>query len=105
MLLGLKYFEKKCFIIFTRKKGLILLLRHAAFENGHTQGSIDLTINNSMYVSKLHIIRQKTDCAFGWHTIYLLNAITTGGGGAQSARGADYLMQCCQFERYRAQTW
>ena len=32
------------------------------------------------------------------------NPITTGGG-AQSARGADYLMQCCQFERYRAETW
>ena len=36
LLLGMKYFEKKIFIIFDWKKGLILPLQHAAFGNGHT---------------------------------------------------------------------
>ena len=49
----------------------------------------------------------------GWST-YLRNiqnqicfdlTLLLPGGGAQGARGADYLMQCCQFERYRAETW
>ena len=35
-LLGLKYLEKMFFIIFARKRGLILFLQDAAFEIGHT---------------------------------------------------------------------
>ena len=35
VLLGLKYFDK-FFHIFVMEKGVGLLLKHAAFENGHT---------------------------------------------------------------------
>ena len=56
VLLGLRYFVKNFFIFFCWKKGLIVLLQDVAFE------IINLMINNSISVSKMHIIRQKKDC-------------------------------------------
>ena len=61
---GLKYFEKSFFQNFDRKKGLILLSQHTAFENGHTKESINLIISDSINLFRLHIIRQKEDCTF-----------------------------------------
>ena len=56
---------KKIFLVFfDRGKLWILLLQYPAFKNGHTLENIDLMINNFINVSKLHIIRQKKDCAF-----------------------------------------
>ena len=62
--LGLKYFDNIFLRIFDRKKGLILLLQHAAYENGHY-----LMINNPINVSKLHIIRKNRDCTFRSYTL------------------------------------
>ena len=59
-------------MILDRKKGLILLLHLAVFENGHTYESINLMIENSIDVFILHIIRQKKNCSFGWYTLHLL---------------------------------
>ena len=36
--------------------------------------------------------------------VSMLTLLLTGEG-AQSARGTDYLGQCGQIERYRAETW
>ena len=43
---------------------LILLLWHAAFENGHTSEGINLMMNNSINISKLQIIRKMKDCTY-----------------------------------------
>ena len=71
MPLGLKYSDKFFSIISLWKIGLTLLLKHSAFENGHTYESINLMIKNSINASKLQIIRQKKDCTSdGIHYIF-----------------------------------
>ena len=59
VILGLKYFYKTFFIIFDRKKGLILLLQHAAFENGHTLESINLVINTVIPLMYPRVLRHE----------------------------------------------
>ena len=72
VLLGLKYFENIVLIIFQRKRGLNFLLQHAEFKNGHTYESINLMIDNSINVSKLHNIRKKKDSTFRSYRLHLL---------------------------------
>ena len=44
------------FIIFDRKMGLILLLQHAAFENGHTYESNSINVSNCISLDKRKIV-------------------------------------------------
>ena len=72
MLLGLKCFHRISFIICTRKWRLIfcfcimLRLKVTILEK-----NINLIINNSINVSKLHIIRKKRYCTFRCYASHL----------------------------------
>ena len=71
VLLGLKYCHEFFYDLLT-KKGVILLLQLAAFENGHVYESINSMIDNFTNLSKLPIIIQKKDCTFRWYNLHLL---------------------------------
>ena len=73
MLLGLKYFDKMSFIIFTRKRELILLLQVAASDKKiwYTYENINQKINNSIKISKLYIIRKKKGYFFKLYTSHV----------------------------------
>ena len=64
---------KKLFHNFYQKKGVdFLLLKDAASEIEYSCKNKNEMINNSIIVSKLHMVRKKKDFSCKWYTLHVL---------------------------------